>query len=40
MDVKEMEFEFEEFEAVIDKGTVDSVLCGLSSTKNVKKMLT
>ena len=30
----------DDFNCVIDKGTLDSVLCGLNSTANARKMLT
>ena len=40
MDVRELTYEYEEFDSVIDKGTLDCILCGLSSTANVRKMLT
>ena len=39
MDVRAMEFENGSFDCVIDKATLDSVLCGESSTTNVQKML-
>ncbi|KRX10497.1 hypothetical protein PPERSA_01509 [Pseudocohnilembus persalinus] len=40
MDVRDMSaFKAGQFDCVIDKGTLDSVLCGDSSTSNVQKML-
>ena len=40
MDVRAMEFENGLFDCVLDKGTLDCVLCGESSTINAQKMLT
>jgi len=34
MDVRAMDFEAGSFDSVIDKGTLDSILCGESSTTN------
>nr|XP_043637179.1 eEF1A lysine and N-terminal methyltransferase [Erigeron canadensis] len=40
MDVRDMKaFENNSFDAVIDKGTLDSLLCGLNSKQNAAKML-
>ena len=39
MDVTEMEFQPGEFDAVIDKGTLDSILCGDDSDVNAEKAL-
>lgn len=40
MDVKSMnEFESGSFDAVIDKGTLDSILCGTNSRQNATQML-
>lgn len=39
MDVTEMEFQPGEFDAVIDKGTLDSILCGDDSDLNAEKAL-
>ncbi|XP_016198017.1 methyltransferase-like protein 13 [Arachis ipaensis] len=40
MDVRDMSaFESESFGAVIDKGTLDSILCGNNSRQNATKML-
>jgi hypothetical protein len=33
MDVTEMEFQAGEFDAIIDKGTIDSILVGTQLTK-------
>ena len=38
MNVCSLEFPDESFDAVFDKGTLDSVLCGEGSTANVAKM--
>jgi len=38
MDVLKLPFNEGAFEAVIDKGTMDSILCGEGSTKNVAVM--
>ena len=40
MDVRALEYDLDEFDCVIDKGLLDTVLCGLHSTANVHKMLT
>ena len=40
MDVRAMEFAENSFDAVIDKGTFDSVICGEGSNTNASKMLT
>lgn len=34
MDVRALDFETGQFDCVIDKGTLDSILCGESSTSN------
>ncbi|KAL6839789.1 hypothetical protein ACP4OV_030477 [Aristida adscensionis] len=40
MDVKNMsDFESESFDAVFDKGTLDSIMCGQNSQENATKML-
>lgn len=39
MDVRAMEFEDGSFDVVLDKGTIDSLLCGESSTSNSSKMI-
>ncbi|EGR29556.1 protein kinase domain protein [Ichthyophthirius multifiliis] len=39
MDVRNMEFDSKSFDCVIDKGLLDSVLCGESQTTNANKML-
>jgi len=39
MDVRAMEFDTGAFDCVIDKGTLDSILCGDSSTTNAAKMI-
>jgi len=39
MNATKLEFEDEIFDFVVDKGTMDSVLCGEGSTSNVQKML-
>lgn len=39
MDVLDMKFKNGEFDIVLDKGTLDSVLCGDNSAPNVEKML-
>lgn len=39
MDVRQMELQDGTFNCVIDKGTMDSVLCGEASTLNVQKAL-
>ncbi|XP_074568136.1 uncharacterized protein LOC141824706 [Curcuma longa] len=40
MDVREMSsFESSSFDAVIDKGTLDSLMCGPNATENATKML-
>eukprot|EP01066_Platyproteum_vivax_P009800 Platyproteum_vivax@DN433_c0_g1_i1.p1 len=39
MDCREMKFENGEFEAAIDKGTLDSLLCGDNSNVSASKML-
>jgi len=39
MDVKAMDFPENSFDAVVDKGTLDSVLCGEGSTTNANKMI-
>ncbi|KAL6900890.1 hypothetical protein ACP4OV_005566 [Aristida adscensionis] len=40
MDVKNMsDFESDSFDAVIDKGTLDSIMCGQNSQENATKML-
>jgi ubiquinone/menaquinone biosynthesis C-methylase UbiE len=38
MSVTSLEFADETYDAVIDKGTMDSILCGEGSTANVSKM--
>lgn len=40
MDCRQMEFPAGKFNVVIDKGTLDSVLCGEGSTRNMQKTLT
>lgn len=39
MDVRQMELQDGSFNAVLDKGTVDSILCGEASTLNIQKAL-
>lgn len=39
MDVRAMEFAAASFDVVIDKGTLDSVLCGEGSATNSSKMI-
>ena len=39
MDVRAMQFAQNSFDAVIDKGTFDSVICGEGSNTNASKML-
>ncbi|KAI5650991.1 hypothetical protein M9H77_36996 [Catharanthus roseus] len=40
MDVRQMDaFEAGSFDAVVDKGTLDSILCGQNSRENAEKML-
>lgn len=39
MDVRSLEFSDGSFDSVVDKGTLDSVLCGDGSTANTMKML-
>ena len=39
MDVKALAFQDNSFEAVIDKGTLDSILCGDGSGPNAAQML-
>jgi ubiquinone/menaquinone biosynthesis C-methylase UbiE len=39
MDGRNMEFDDGSFDAAIDKGTLDAVLCGENSTANAQKML-
>lgn len=39
MDVRAMEFEAGSFDVIIDKGTLDSVLCGEGSATNSSKMI-
>lgn len=39
MDARAMEFEDGSFDAAIDKGTLDAVLCGESSATNAQKMI-
>lgn len=38
MNVCALEYPDDTFDAVVDKGTMDSVLCGEGSTANVGKM--
>jgi len=38
MDVTSLDFADEHFDSVVDKGTMDSLLCGEGSTANVSKM--
>lgn len=38
MNLMSLEFPDETFDTVLDKGTLDSILCGEGSTANVKKM--
>jgi len=40
MDVTKMAYENEHFGAVIDKGTLDAILCGEGSSQASEKMLT
>lgn len=39
MDAKDLKYENGEFDVILDKGTLDSVLCGNDSTENTKLML-
>ena len=39
MDAKKLEFEEQTFDAIIDKGTLDSVLCGENSTAFTQKVI-
>lgn len=39
MNACHLDFPDETFDAIVDKGTIDSVLCGEGSTSNVSKML-
>merc|ERR1711923_546809 len=39
MDARSLEFEDQHFNIVIDKATLDSILCGEGSTHNATKML-
>jgi ubiquinone/menaquinone biosynthesis C-methylase UbiE len=39
MDARNMEFDNASFDAAIDKGTLDAILCGEGSTANANKML-
>lgn len=39
MDCRQMEFEDSTFDAVIDKGTLDAILCGENSTANAQKTI-
>jgi len=39
MDVTKMSFDDRDFTFAVDKGTMDALLCGDDSEKNVKKML-
>lgn len=40
MDVRSLKFDNDSFDAVVDKGTLDSLMCGDDATVNAKKMLT
>lgn len=39
MDIRALDFEPGQFDCIIDKGTLDSILCGESSTSNAQKAL-
>jgi ubiquinone/menaquinone biosynthesis C-methylase UbiE len=39
MDARNMEFDNAHFDAAVDKGTLDAILCGEGSTANANKML-
>ena len=39
MDARDMEFKDNSFEAIIDKGTIDAILCGNDSISNVDMVL-
>jgi ubiquinone/menaquinone biosynthesis C-methylase UbiE len=39
MDVRQLKFPDAHFELLMDKGTLDSVLCGSNSTENAAQML-
>ena len=39
MDVRDMEYEDESFDCVIDKSTIDALLCGDDAFLNVARML-
>lgn len=40
MDCRQLDFPPQKFDVVIDKGTLDSILCGDGSTRNIHKTLT
>jgi len=40
MDVRDLKFETGTFDLIIDKGTLDAILCGSDSAKNAGQMLT
>jgi len=39
MDVRDLKFKDETFDCVVDKGTLDAILCGSDSAKNAGQML-
>jgi hypothetical protein len=39
MDVRDMKYKDETFDVIIDKGTLDAILCGSDSAKNAGQML-
>jgi ubiquinone/menaquinone biosynthesis C-methylase UbiE len=39
MDIRNMDFDPNHFDACIDKGTLDAILCGEGSTANATRML-
>lgn len=39
MDVRDMKYKDETFDVILDKGTLDAILCGSDSAKNAGQML-